>query len=242
MITTNLTLTNGVTSETPVVVTGITFEAGTKLAVNPATTFPFTMAIDSSVVVGIDFDETINTGNSIEEITINTLGNRYDIVHTVNIVDTTHVCDDGYITNGCFDDVNLDDWIISGDGEVVGGRLELTNTDSYPAIEQSFALVAGTYGLKYMIEETDDSWYAYVRKSDATEIYRVDMSTDHSEDTTFILDVDDTVKVKFVLVTEVIGDKLYLDNVSVNGEGKRLASSEGNLLASNTGNYLVSID
>ncbi len=89
MITTNLTLTNGVTSVIPVQVTGITFEAGTKLAVNPATTFPFTVAIDSSVVVGIDFDETINTGDYTESLTVNTLGGNHDIVHAVTIDDTT---------------------------------------------------------------------------------------------------------------------------------------------------------
>ncbi len=89
MITTNLTLTNGVTSETPVVVTGITFEVDSKLAVNPATTFPFTVAIDSSVVVGIDLDETVNTGDYTESLTINTLGGNHDIVHAVTIDDST---------------------------------------------------------------------------------------------------------------------------------------------------------
>jgi len=89
MITTNLTLTNGATSETPVIVTGITFEVDSKLSVNPATTFPFTVAIDSSVVVGIDFDEAINTGDYTENLTVNTLGGRHDIVHSVTIDDST---------------------------------------------------------------------------------------------------------------------------------------------------------
>ena len=74
MITTNLTLTNGETSEVPVQVTGITFEVDSKLAVNPSVVFPLTVAINSSEIVGIDFDETLHTGDYTESITINTLG------------------------------------------------------------------------------------------------------------------------------------------------------------------------
>ncbi len=87
MITTNLTLTNGPTSDVPMEVVGVTFEVDTKLTINPAVTFPFTVAIDSSEVVGIDFDETLYTGDHTESITINTRNPRYNIVHTVSVVD-----------------------------------------------------------------------------------------------------------------------------------------------------------
>ena len=89
MITTNLTLTNGVTSETPIRVVGITFEVDSKLAVNPSVVFPLDVAIDSSEIIGIDFDETLHTGDYTESITINTLGGRNDIVHAVTIDDST---------------------------------------------------------------------------------------------------------------------------------------------------------
>ena len=98
MTTTNLTLSNGVTSDVAVQVTGITFEVDSKLST--AATFPITVAIDSSEVIGIDFDETLNTGDSTEQITINTLEGSYDITHTVNIVDTSgtsyYITTDGY--------------------------------------------------------------------------------------------------------------------------------------------------
>ncbi len=89
MITTNLTLTNGPTSDVPMEVVGVTFEVDTKLTINPAAVFPFTVAIDSSEVVGIDFDETLYTGDHTESITINTRNPRYNIVHTVSIDDTS---------------------------------------------------------------------------------------------------------------------------------------------------------
>ena len=85
MITTNLTLSNGATSEVDVVVTDITFKVDSKLSTSA--TFPLTIAIDSLEVVGIDFDETLWTGDYTEQITINTLGGNHDIVHTVNMVD-----------------------------------------------------------------------------------------------------------------------------------------------------------
>jgi len=91
MITTDLTLTNGVTSETPIRVVGITFEVDSKLAVNPSVVFPLDVAIDSSEIIGIDFDETLYTGDYTESITINTLGGRNDIVHSVTIDDTTYI-------------------------------------------------------------------------------------------------------------------------------------------------------
>ena len=89
MITTNLTLTNGATSEVPIQVTGITFEVDSKLAVNPSVVFPLTVAIDSSEIIGIDFDETLLMGDFIESLTINTLGGRHDIVHSITIDDLT---------------------------------------------------------------------------------------------------------------------------------------------------------
>jgi len=93
MITTNLTLTNGVTSETPIRVVGITFEVDSKLAVNPSVVFPLDVAIDSSEIIGIDFDETLYTGDYTESITINTLGGRHDIVHSVTIDDISIIPD-----------------------------------------------------------------------------------------------------------------------------------------------------
>ncbi|RLC28435.1 MAG: hypothetical protein DRH37_09530, partial [Deltaproteobacteria bacterium] len=56
---------------------------------NPSVVFPLDVAIDSSEIIGIDFDETLHTGNYTESITINTLGGRHDIVHSVTIDDTT---------------------------------------------------------------------------------------------------------------------------------------------------------
>jgi len=106
MTTTNLTLTNGATSEISMVVTSVTFEVDSKLAVNPAVTFPFTVAINSSEVMGIDFDETLHTGDYTEQITINVLGG-HDIVHTVNMVDTslpTNMIRDGDFALGTADE------------------------------------------------------------------------------------------------------------------------------------------
>jgi len=107
MITTNLTLTNGATSEVPVQVTGITFEVDSKLAVNPSVVFPLDVAIDSSEIIGIDFDETLHTGDYTESITINTLGGRRDIVHAVTIDDLTP-SDTEYILNGDFSNGSTD--------------------------------------------------------------------------------------------------------------------------------------
>ncbi len=87
MITTNLTLTNGSSSQLPVEVSGVTFEVDSKLAVNPAVVFPFTIDIGSSEVIGIDFDDSLYTGDFTEQIVINTTSGQHEINHTVNIND-----------------------------------------------------------------------------------------------------------------------------------------------------------
>ncbi len=139
MITTNLTLTNGATSDVPMLVEGITFGVDSKLAVNPSVTFPLTVAIDSSEVVGIDFDNTLHTGNYQEEITINTLGGRNDIVHTVR---TTFVCDDGIVTNGCFD-YDLSGWSADSAWLWDDGRAHF-NGDGYLDMHQTLTPSVGT--------------------------------------------------------------------------------------------------
>ncbi len=89
MTTTNLILNNGATSNVPVTCTGITFEVDSKLSVNASVVFPLEVAVGSFETVGIDFDETLWTGDYTEQITIVTAGGDNDIVHTVNIVDTS---------------------------------------------------------------------------------------------------------------------------------------------------------
>ena len=138
MITTNLTLTNGVTSEVPIRVVGITFEVDSKLAVNPSVVFPLDVAIASSEIIGIDFDETLYTGDYAESITINTLGGRYDLIHSVIIDDLTPPVE-GIIYN--LTEVLGDDsgfkTVVDSSGNSVNGYLEESSGLAYvPDIEQ----------------------------------------------------------------------------------------------------------
>ncbi len=248
MITTNLTLTNGVTSETPVVVTGITFEVDSKLAVNPATTFPFTVAIDSSVVVGIDFDETVNAGDYAESLTVNTLGGNHDIVHAVTIDDTTFVCDSGLIEDGCFDgDVLSDKWSIGyltatleddrmkvvtdSDSGYVRYLLDATVGTEY---EFSFDAVAGTnVGYQYSVHD-------YTNGTDTIPKTPYDPASGRISFTFTATGVDTRIYMLRDGFTTV-GD-CYFDNVSLKevATSNRLVSSTGNPITSDTGNYLVS--
>lgn len=91
MITTDLTLINGQTSSENIDVLGVTFQIGTKLTVNSGVVFPFTIAIGSSSVISIDFDDTLYSGDFIELITINTQDGKYDLVHDVTIKDIASV-------------------------------------------------------------------------------------------------------------------------------------------------------
>ncbi len=167
MITTNLTLTNGATSEVPVQVTGITFEVDSKLAVNPSVIFPFDVAIDSSEIIGIDFDETLHTGDYTESITINTLGGRNDIVHAVTIDDLTPPieCDDGLVVDGCFDgEVLADDWAFdSASGIIEGNRLKITSEiETFGAARYTIvAEVGAEYEFSFDAEAGTHEGYQY---------------------------------------------------------------------------------
>ena len=160
MITRNLTLTNGVTSETPITVSGITFQVDTKLAVNPATTFPFTVEVGSFMVVGIDFDDTVYSGDYTESLTVNTLSGRYDIVHDVTIDDLSEV-------PSIIDDFEA----ISGLGEVT---FSWTNATGNPA---------PTYNIyEDNVEIATDVDQSYVRTiAVGAYVYRVEASNSRGQ-------------------------------------------------------------
>ena len=80
-----LILTNAVTSTESVNVTGIIFEEGTKFSTSQ--TFPLLVPIDSIVNVPIEFDETTNTGNYSEELTVTT-SNAGSFINTITATDT----------------------------------------------------------------------------------------------------------------------------------------------------------
>jgi len=252
MITTNLTLTNGATSETPIRVVGITFEVDSKLAVNPSVVFPLDVAIDSSEIIGIDFDETLYTGDYTESITVNTLGGRHDIVHAVTIDDLTPPveCDDGLIEDGCFDVGTMPSNLAfaSTVGSIENNRLKVVTEDTFcfARYNMSTLLVGDEYEFSFDAEAGTNVGYQY-------SAYDYDNAIENVPKTDYV-PADGRVSFTFTATSpntaifllrdgvSVFGD-CYFDNVSLKNitpSTERLASNTGNPITSNTGNYLVS--
>jgi len=88
-MTSTLSLTNDPSSIGTITITGAIFSSSSVLSMNASVIFPFDILVGETVDVGVDFDETLNTGGYVENIVIETQDGVPNMVQPVRVVDAS---------------------------------------------------------------------------------------------------------------------------------------------------------